>query len=274
MDQGSGAAKTSKTSAGVATQVVYSKEQVAEFVLDYAASDEEILQVQQKIKNQLPKRDRQTVKCTYDELDQLMTKCLHEAGSKQQSHQTEKTLSKRVGKRAVDFLVGCHDYLQAYSGVVQLMEGVSPGYGTAAYEVLSVFLVVAVNKKQTEDGIDAMLETLRREYARIGRLGPIYANEKMHGSIAEVYSLGIRFLQDAARYYSFKSYRRFWHILAKPPSVDLQSRVSSIEKAIALPTYNPAELAFTGCDWCHSATQNAIAEYESAEPQFKQPRQN
>lgn len=79
-----------------------------------------------------------------------------------------------------------------------------------------------------------MLETLRREYARIGRLEPIYASKDMHGYVAKVYDLGIHFLQDAARYYSFKSYRRFWHILAKPPSIDLQGRVSSIKEAIAL----------------------------------------
>lgn len=78
-----------------------------------------------------------------------------------------------------------------------------------------------------------MLETLSNEYARIQRLDSLYDKERMNPSVTLVYTLGIQFLQDAARFYGFKSYRRFWHILAKPPSVDLQERVLSIQNAIS-----------------------------------------
>ncbi|KAG8422101.1 hypothetical protein J3459_010686 [Metarhizium acridum] len=79
-----------------------------------------------------------------------------------------------------------------------------------------------------------MLETLRREYTKIERLSPIYANRSMHSHVSNVYHLGLRFLQDAARYYRFKSYMRCWHVLVKPPNVDLRGRVSSITGAIHL----------------------------------------
>src|SRR5690348_10842561 len=79
-----------------------------------------------------------------------------------------------------------------------------------------------------------MLETLRREYTKIGRLSAIFATKEMQDHVSNVYHLGIFFLQDASRYYSFKTYRRFWHILSKPPSVDLDGRVSAIKRAITL----------------------------------------
>ncbi|EER38607.1 predicted protein [Histoplasma capsulatum H143] len=50
-----------------------------------------------------------------------------------------------------------------------------------------------------------MLDTLRLEYNRIGRLEAIYASEEMHAYVREVYGLGVHFPQDAAQYCSCTS---------------------------------------------------------------------
>ncbi|EFY85482.1 hypothetical protein MAC_08485 [Metarhizium acridum CQMa 102] len=197
MDQGSGASEVTNISDGV-------------IALEHDAKVQEILQDQHRIEKKLRKRDRETIKYTYEELDQLMKEWLNNAEAQQQLHHSDNALSKRVGRGALAFFNSCHGYLKALSGVVQLMEGLSQGYGTAAYAALSIFVVVAVSKKETETEIDTMLETLRREYTKIERLSPIYANRSMHSHVSNVYHLGLRSLQDAARYYRFKSYMRCW----------------------------------------------------------------
>lgn len=78
-----------------------------------------------------------------------------------------------------------------------------------------------------------MLQTLSAQYTQIKLLEPVYKKESLDPCVTRVYTLGIQFLQDAAHYYGFKSYRRFWHILAKPPNIDLQDRVLSIKNAIS-----------------------------------------
>ncbi|QSS53918.1 hypothetical protein I7I53_01326 [Histoplasma capsulatum var. duboisii H88] len=132
------------------------------------------------------------------------------------------------------------------------MERVSAGYGKAAYQALSIFLVVAINKEHTEREIDTMLDTLRLEYNRIGRLEAIYASEDMHAYVREVYGLGVHFPQDAAQYYSCTSRYLDSHQTSTSPRGCLPSREQSWN-------WSRKEILRTGSDytlWTKDLKQN------------------
>jgi len=77
------------------------------------------------------------------ELDTLMAKCILDAESQAEGHHSDQRVSRRVGRATAGFLVAFRDYCHAYSGVVQLMAGVSQGYSTTALETLSIFVLVS-----------------------------------------------------------------------------------------------------------------------------------
>ncbi|KAG8422102.1 hypothetical protein J3459_010687 [Metarhizium acridum] len=104
MDQGSGASEVTNISDGV-------------IALEHDAKVQEILQDQHRIEKKLRKRDRETIKYTYEELDQLMKEWLNNAEAQQQLHHSDNALSKRVGRGALAFFNSCHGYLKAFSGV-------------------------------------------------------------------------------------------------------------------------------------------------------------
>lgn len=79
----------------------------------------------------------------FDELDSLMAKYILNAESQAESHHSDQRVSKRVGRTTSEFLIAFRDYCRAYSGVVQLMAGVSQGYSTTALEALNLFVLVS-----------------------------------------------------------------------------------------------------------------------------------
>jgi hypothetical protein len=89
-----------------------------------------------------------------------------------------------------------------------------------------------MNKKETEQQLDDMIQTLKDEYARIGRLTAIYSSSKIQECVATVFRLGIEFLDEAIVYYSRKSSGRILHVLRRPPDLDLKAKVSAIRDAI------------------------------------------
>jgi hypothetical protein len=89
-----------------------------------------------------------------------------------------------------------------------------------------------VNRQKTEDVIQKMLVRLQAEYCRIEMLKEVHASSQMKKYVAEVYRLGIEFLYEAVRFYSIGSVRRFFYILAHPPSIELDNKVSEIHDAI------------------------------------------
>jgi hypothetical protein len=60
----------------------------------------------------------------------------------------------------------------------------------------------------------------------------VYSNPSMKEHFAVVYRLGVEFLREAALYYSIGTHKRLWHVLTRPPSVDIETKVSGIKGAI------------------------------------------
>lgn len=57
--------------------------------------------------------------------------------------------SKRVGKLAQEFTNAFSDFVSAYSGIVDIVKGAGGIYATAAYQTLSIFLIVSQRKYHT-----------------------------------------------------------------------------------------------------------------------------
>lgn len=79
-----------------------------------------------------------------DELEGLLQKHLDHAIKRQEVAKDKRNKLKRAANKTSDFLVAFHGYVEAYSGVIQIMNGApgAGGYGNAAYAALSLFLMV------------------------------------------------------------------------------------------------------------------------------------
>lgn len=60
----------------------------------------------------------------------------------QQRHELRKGPLRRAGRHAVAFANHVSNFLQAFSGVVEVVKAVDQQYGGAAYGALSVLLIV------------------------------------------------------------------------------------------------------------------------------------
>ncbi|KAL0938043.1 uncharacterized protein CTRU02_207774 [Colletotrichum truncatum] len=154
------------------------------------------------------------------------------ASSQEESHRLDTRIFKRTGRDLCEILVVFQAYCKVYSGVVQLMGGIDQTFVASALEVLGLFALVAVNKSGTETELQSMIETLRSEYTRIKSLVGIYNSNKLRECVANVYRLGIEFLQEATVYYSYSSRRRLWHVATRPPQIFLDAKISALKSAI------------------------------------------
>ena len=200
---------------------------------------------------------------SFDALDVLMHEWILKAESQAETHHCDQRPAARAGRAASEFFLGLRDYCRVYSSVVQLMAGVSQGYSTAALEILTLFMTVsgyltmletwikllaqpflrkiltklisqvAVNKREIERDLDATIQTLKCEYERIGLLKGIYSTERIKVCVADLYRLGVEFLQEATIYYSSTSRKRIWHAFIRPPDIDLKAKISIIEGVIS-----------------------------------------
>jgi hypothetical protein len=60
----------------------------------------------------------------------------------------------------------------------------------------------------------------------------VYLNPSMKEHVAIVYRLGVEFSREAALYYCMGTRKRFWYVLSRPPSVNIEKKVSDIKSAI------------------------------------------
>ncbi|KAG7005473.1 hypothetical protein G7Y79_00019g046530 [Physcia stellaris] len=153
-------------------------------------------------------------------LELILSRCHGNAEVQRDLKERSKGLIKRAGKSTEVFANNFASYLQAYSGIIEIMQGVDNQYGGVAYASLSLLLIVAVNKQRKEERIDSTLLDLQREFLRIGML------KESHSS---------RIIKDieATRYYSRSSYRRILEAITRPPSLEFDAKISEISKAMA-----------------------------------------
>lgn len=77
-----------------------------------------------------------------EELNELLESFLRSAQAKQQTRMENQGILRQSGGKAVAFANSFSKYLQAYSGIVEVVKSADQQYGGIAYGALSVLLIV------------------------------------------------------------------------------------------------------------------------------------
>jgi hypothetical protein len=79
------------------------------------------------------------------ELEEMLQTYLDRASERQTADATRPGKFNPAERKTTKFLNNFHSYVEAYSGIIQLMNGApgGGGYGNAAYGALSLFLMVS-----------------------------------------------------------------------------------------------------------------------------------
>lgn len=101
----------------------------------------------QKIRKRLSRAEtRYLSNCSASELETLFSRYLGQAEDSREHYDGDMRVLNRVRKETSKFLNNFNDYVQAYSGIIQIMNGVGQNYGDMAYGALSLLLVVLASK--------------------------------------------------------------------------------------------------------------------------------
>ncbi|KAI9761888.1 MAG: hypothetical protein M1840_001541 [Geoglossum simile] len=138
-----------------------------------------------------------------------------------------------MGQRAQNFVRAFADFLGAYSGIVELVKGAGQQYGQLAYETLSLFLTVVVNKCDNDTKIADFLMELRRSFPQLGTLMEVYSPSiAIKERIVSVYREVIVFARGATEYFGH-AFVRFRMAIGKPPSMGIDITVATIHGKLA-----------------------------------------
>lgn len=97
----------------------------------------------EKLDKKLTAQEREFLKDADAELlKRLVAGCLADAKGQKEQHEDNKNLLRRVGNNTVVFVNNFSGFLQAYSGIVEVMKGADNQYGGLAYSTLSLLLIV------------------------------------------------------------------------------------------------------------------------------------
>ena len=95
------------------------------------------------MRTRLTKEEEQFAeKADLGSLRELVSDCLDRAQVQQEKSRNSAKIIRQAGKRTVIFANNFSSFLQAYSGIVEIMKGADQQYGGIAYGTLSLFLIV------------------------------------------------------------------------------------------------------------------------------------
>lgn len=77
-----------------------------------------------------------------ESLEELLSNRLNEATGQRDKHASNQQKIVKVGKATQAFANNFSSFLQAYSGIVEIMKGADQQYGGVAYSALSLLLIV------------------------------------------------------------------------------------------------------------------------------------
>ena len=82
---------------------------------------------------------------SFDELKKQAVDGTTEATVSYGGYQKNRTTGgKKIGRSAQNFVKSFADFLNVYSGIVELLKGAGDIYGSVAYETLSIFFIVLI----------------------------------------------------------------------------------------------------------------------------------
>ena len=96
-----------------------------------------------KMEKKMTAEEQQFIKTAdADSLEKLLSHRLNEATGRRDEHAGNQRRIVKVGKATQTFASNFSGFLQAYSGIIEIMKGADEQYGGAAYSALSLLLIV------------------------------------------------------------------------------------------------------------------------------------
>ena len=113
-----------------------------------SASEAQPAQQLQNIKKSITLEEQQFVQSAdLKSLEGLLSQGLNEATNGRMVHATSRQTLGKVGKATITFANNFSGFLQAYSGIVEIMQGADQQYGGIAYSALSLLLIVGTRSE-------------------------------------------------------------------------------------------------------------------------------
>ncbi|KAF4166448.1 hypothetical protein CNMCM6936_006534 [Aspergillus lentulus] len=142
--------------------------------------------------------------------------------------------SRKVGAKVQQLASRIHDFMQVFSGIVEVIKGVDAQAGPIAYGSFVLLLAIAKNKQMHEDLISDTLETFRCWLSRLKMISLAeQRDETVQKHILEIYIKIIDFAQQSIRYYCSSSARRIFRGISKPPQLYAKKYADEIKESIA-----------------------------------------
>ena len=83
-----------------------------------------------------------------ESLEELLSHRLNEATGHRDKHTSNQQRIVKVGKATQTFASNFSSFLQAYSGIIEIMKGADQQYGGVAYSALSLLLIVRISSQK------------------------------------------------------------------------------------------------------------------------------
>ncbi|MCJ1438053.1 hypothetical protein MMC27_007440 [Xylographa pallens] len=193
-----------------------------------SASDLQAAKTKEELEQQIKKYQQDD-----DSLEDRAIAAMNGATQSHSKYETNrKTGVKKVGRIAQLFVKRFADFMQCYSGVIEVLKGAGQMYGIVAYETLSIFLVVIINKGGNDSKIADLLGDLRKSFPQLSDWKKIYPTVSIKTLVAEVYKQVIDFARDASLYFTHFS-TRLWRAIGRPPSMGIDNTVGAIRGKLA-----------------------------------------
>lgn len=173
--------------------------------------------------------DQSNVESLVEKITQLATRT---QGDFQVSRGT--STSRQAGAKVQKLASRIHDFMQVFSGIVEVIKGADSQAGPIAYGSFVLLLTIAKNKQMHEDFISDTLETFGCWLSRLRIISfAEQRDETVQKHILDIYVKIIDFAQQSIRYCCGSSARRIVQAVSKPPQLYAKKHADQIKESIA-----------------------------------------
>ncbi|KAI1337336.1 hypothetical protein F5Y15DRAFT_418098 [Xylariaceae sp. FL0016] len=139
---------------------------------------------------------------------------------------------KKVGHWFQEHLYTFSQFVESYSKVIELVASAGGPYSIIAYQTLSVFIGVCVNKVENDSKIMDMLSEIRQSLPRLDNWDSIYPTDPMRVLVAKAYVQIMDFAREATQYMS-RTRKRYTAALFPGVNSDFDATATAIRATLA-----------------------------------------
>ncbi|CAG8955734.1 hypothetical protein HYFRA_00011000 [Hymenoscyphus fraxineus] len=155
---------------------------------------------------------------------------------------------KKTGRKIQTFADAFGQFVSAYSGIIEVIATASGPYGEVAYQTLSIFFTVVVNKTRNDEKIAELLDDMRKTFPKLEPWKDIYPTDNMKALVATAYQQVITFCRAASEYFT-RFFKRLMMAIMPQSSMNINEVAAQIYKTLA-------EINSEGMFGLHGRTQS------------------